>query len=84
VRGRGSRKVTVTLDERKGRDRTIDLGDMHGRIGRHAWAWKNGDGNFNFDMPRFKIENLEELPSLRDRLEELEKRVKDLEKRLTK
>jgi BMFP domain-containing protein YqiC len=35
-------------------------------------------------MPRFKIENLEALPSLRDRLEELEKRVKDLESKLAK
>jgi polyhydroxyalkanoate synthesis regulator phasin len=35
-------------------------------------------------MPRFKVENLEELPSLRDRLEELEKRVRDLESKLSK
>lgn len=82
VRGRGSRKVTVTLDERKAREHTIDLGDTRDRLRRHAWVWKDGDGEFNFQMPRFKIENLEELPSLRDRLEELEKRVKDLEKRL--
>jgi len=81
VRGRGSRKVTVTLDERKGRERTIDLGEMGDRLRRHAWVWKDGD-NLDVRIPRFKIENLEELPGLRRRLDELEKRLKELEKKL--
>jgi C-terminal processing protease CtpA/Prc len=78
VRGRSPRKVTVTLDKRKGRERTIDLGDLGDRMGRHAWVWKDGD----FKMPHFKVENLEELPNLRERLEDLEKRLRDLERRL--
>ena len=80
VRGRSPRKVTVTLDERKSREQTIDLGDpddLGDREGRHAWVWKDG----NFKMPHFKIENLEELPNLRERLEDLEKRLRELERR---
>jgi membrane-associated protease RseP (regulator of RpoE activity) len=84
VRGRGTRKVTITLEERKGRERTIDLGEMGDRLRRHAWVWKNGDANFDIRIPRFKMENLEELPSLRDRLDELEKRMKELEKKLSR
>ena len=85
VRGRSPRKETVTLDERRASEREIDLGGVHDKLRRHAWAfrdgnWKGGD----LRMPRFKVENLEELPSLRDRLEELEKRVKDLESKLSK
>jgi membrane-associated protease RseP (regulator of RpoE activity) len=77
VRGRSPRKVTVTLEERKSHARTIDLGDLDDTMGRHAWVWKDGD----FQMPRFKVENLEELPSLRERLEDLEKRMRELEKK---
>jgi membrane-associated protease RseP (regulator of RpoE activity) len=84
VRGRGTRKVTATLEERKGRERTIDLGEMGDRLRRHAWVWKDGDANFDVRLPRFKVEHLEELPSLRDRLEELEKRLKELEKKLAR
>ena len=83
VRGRGTRKVTVTLDERKGRERTIDLGEMGDRLRRHAWVWKDGD-NLDVRIPRFKVEHLDELPNLRDRLEELEKRMKELEKKLAR
>ena len=78
VRGRSPRKMTVTLEERKGRERTIDLGDLGDRMGRHAWVWKDGD----FKTPRLKVENWDELPSLRERLEELEKRLRELERRL--
>jgi C-terminal processing protease CtpA/Prc len=78
VRGRSSRKVTVTLEERKSREHEIDLGPMHDKLRRHAWAWRDGD----FEMPRFKIENLEDLPTLRERLNDLEKRLRELEKRL--
>jgi hypothetical protein len=85
VRGRSPRKVTVTLDERKASEREIDLGGVRDKLRRHAWAFRDGDWkDGDFKMPRFKIENLEELPSLRDRLQELEKRVKDLESRLAK
>jgi membrane-associated protease RseP (regulator of RpoE activity) len=84
VRGRSPRKVTVTLDERKAGEREIDLGGMHGKLRRHAWAFRDGDWKGDLAMPRFKVENLEELPSLRDRLEELEKRVKDLESKLAR
>ena len=78
VRGRSSRRVTVTLEERKGRDRTIDLGDLGDRMGRQEWLWKDGE----FKVPHFKVENLEELPGLRERLEDLEKRMRELEKKL--
>jgi membrane-associated protease RseP (regulator of RpoE activity) len=77
VRGRASRKVTATLEERKARGHGIGP-DLHDRLRRHAWAWRDGD----FKAPHFKIENLEDLPSLRDRIDDLEKRLKDLEKRL--
>jgi membrane-associated protease RseP (regulator of RpoE activity) len=84
VRGRSPRKVTVTLDERKASEREIDLGPVRDKLRRHAWAFRDGDWKGDFRMPRFKVENLEELPSLRDRLEELEKRVKDLESKLAR
>jgi len=85
VRGRSPRKVTVTLDERRASEREIDLGGARDKLRRHAWAFRDGDWkNGDLAMPHFKIENLEELPSLRDRLEELEKRVKDLESKLAK
>lgn len=83
VRGRSPRKVTVTLEERKGRSREIDLGDVRDKLRRHAFVWRDGDWkDGDFRIPRFKVENLEDLPSLRDRLEELEKRLAELEKKL--
>ena len=85
VRGRSPRKVTVTLDERKASEREIELGDVGDGLRRHAWAFRDGDWkDRDFKMPHFKVEHLEDLPSLRDRLEELEKRVKELESRLAK
>jgi S1-C subfamily serine protease len=36
VRGRAARKVTVTLEERKGRGSSIDMGDLHDKLRRHA------------------------------------------------
>ena len=77
-RGRTPGKMTVTLEERKTRERTIDLGEMNDHLRRHAWVWRDGD----FKMPRFKVESLEELPDLRSRLDDLEKRLKELEKKL--
>jgi membrane-associated protease RseP (regulator of RpoE activity) len=82
VRGGASRKMKVTLEERKVRERTIDLGDMGDRLRRHAWFWRDGELPGGGHMPRFKIENLEELPDLRTRLDDLEKRLKELEKKL--
>jgi membrane-associated protease RseP (regulator of RpoE activity) len=80
VRGRAARKMSVTVEEREGRERSIDLGDlgdMKDKLRRHAWVMRDfGSG----DHP--VIENLEALPRMSDRLEELEKRVKELEKRL--
>jgi C-terminal processing protease CtpA/Prc len=84
VRGRSPRKVTVTLEERKASEREIDLGGVPDKLRRHAWAFRGGDWQERVKMPRFQIENLEELPSLRERLQELEKRVKDLESKLAK
>lgn len=77
VRGRASRKVTATLGERKAREQGIGP-ELHDKLRRHAWAWQDGD----FKSPHFKIESLEDLPSLRDRLQELERRLAELEKRL--
>jgi hypothetical protein len=72
--------MSVTVEEREARERTIDLGDlgdMKDKLRRHAWVMRDfGSG----DHP--VIENLDELPRMSDRLEELEKRVKELEKRL--
>ena len=83
VRGRAGRKISVTVEEREGRERTIglgelgDLGHMKDKLRRHAWVMRDfGSG----DHP--VIENLDELPRMSDRLDELEKRVKELEKRL--
>jgi membrane-associated protease RseP (regulator of RpoE activity) len=80
VRGRAARKISVTVEEREGRERSIDLGDlgdMKDKLRRHGWVMRDfGSG----DHP--VIENLEALPRMSDRLEELEKRVKELEKRL--
>ena len=77
VRARASRKMSVPVEEREARERSIDLGDMKDKLRRHAWVMRDfGSG----DHP--VIENLEDLPRMTDRLEELEKRVKELEKRL--
>jgi membrane-associated protease RseP (regulator of RpoE activity) len=80
VRGRAARKMSVTVEEREARERTIDLddlGDMKDKLRRHAWVMRDfGSG----DHP--VIENLDELPRMSERLDELEKRLKELEKRL--
>ena len=77
VRARASRKMSVPVEEREARERSIDLGDMKDKLRRHAWVMRDfGSG----DHP--VIENLEDLPRMSDRLEELEKRVKELEKRI--
>jgi membrane-associated protease RseP (regulator of RpoE activity) len=76
VRGGASRKLTVTVEERPQRERSIDLGDMKDTLRRNARTMRDFDWNHPI------IQNLDDLPRMSDRLEELEKRVKDLEKRL--
>jgi len=76
VRERAPRKLTVTVGERRERERSIDLGDMKDTLRRHAWTMRD------FGRGHAIIENLDEFHGMRDRIEELEKRVKELEKRL--
>ena len=77
VRGGASRKLTVTVEERRERtERSIDLGDMKETLRSHAWTMRD------FGRNHATIENLDDFPGLRDRIAELEKRVKELEKRL--
>jgi len=77
VRDRAPRKVTVTVDERKRRERSIDLGDLKDDLRRHTWVMKDFDKGFPV------IENLEDLRGMREKMEDLEKRVRELEKRLS-
>jgi len=76
VRDRASRKLTVTVEERARRERSIDLGDMNDNLRRHAWVMKD------FGKGHAVLENLEDFRGMRERLEDLEKRMKELEKRL--
>jgi hypothetical protein len=76
VRDRASRKLTVTVGERRERERSIDLGDMKDRLRRHAWTMRD------FGRGHAIVENLDDFHGMRDRIEKLEKRVKELEKRL--
>ena len=76
VRERAPRKLTVTVGERRERERSIDLGDMKDTLRRHAWTMRD------FGRGHAIIENLDDFHGMRDRIEELEKRVKELEKRL--
>jgi membrane-associated protease RseP (regulator of RpoE activity) len=71
VRGRASRKLTVTVEERRERERSSDLGEMKDTLRRHAWTMRDFGQGHSHDFP-----------GMRDRLDELEKRVKELEKRL--
>ena len=80
VRERTPRKLTVTVEERARRERSIDLGDMKGNLHRHAWVMK--DFGKDFGKGHAVLENLEDFRGMRDRLEDLEKRMKELEKRL--
>lgn len=76
VRDRAPRKLTVTVGERRERERSIDLGDMKDTLRRHAWTMRD------FGRGHPIIQNLDDFHGMRDRIEELEKRVKELEKRL--
>jgi len=77
VRDRAPRKVNVTVEERKPRERSIDLGDLKDDLRRHTWVMKDFDKGFPV------IENLEDLRGMREKMEDLEKRVRELEKRLS-
>jgi membrane-associated protease RseP (regulator of RpoE activity) len=76
VRGGASRKLTVTVEERRDREQSIELGEMKDSLRRHARTMRD------FGRNHAIIEDLDDLPRMTDRLEELEKRVRELEKRL--
>ncbi len=76
VRGGASRKLSVTVEERKAGERSIDLGEMKDTLRKHPWTWRDFGPNATV------IDNLDEFPRMSERIQELEKRVKELEKRL--
>jgi hypothetical protein len=76
VRGRASRRLAVKIEERKGRERSIDLGDLGDNLRRHAWVMRD------LEKARPLLGDFEGLSQMRKRMAELEKRMKDLEKRL--
>ena len=78
VRDRAPRKVAITVEERKSRERNIDLGEMKDNLRRHAWVMKDFERGFPV------IENLEDFRGMREKMEDLEKRVRELEKRLAR
>lgn len=78
VRDRAPRKVIITVEERKPRERSIDLGDLKDDLQRRTWVMKDFDRSFPV------IENLDDLRGMREKMEDLEKRVRELEKRLAK
>jgi membrane-associated protease RseP (regulator of RpoE activity) len=74
VRGRASRRLAVKVEERKGRERSIDLGDLGDHVRRHAWVMR--------DLEKVRPLLGEGLSGMRKRMAELEKRLSELEKRL--
>ena len=81
VRDRAPRKVSVTVEERKGRERSFDFRDLKDDLRNRTWVMKD----FDFDGRNFPvIENLEDFRGMREKMEDLEKRVKELEKRLAR
>ncbi|MDQ5871230.1 MAG: PDZ domain-containing protein [Acidobacteriota bacterium] len=78
VRDRAPRKMNITVEERKPRERSIDLGDLKDDLRRRTWVMKDFDRSFPV------IENLEDFRGMREKMEDLEKRVRELEKRLAK
>jgi membrane-associated protease RseP (regulator of RpoE activity) len=75
IRDRRAQDLTVTVDERSGR--SFDF-----RGSRHApRAWTRQFGDMEHWRPML-LDNLEELPKLRDQLDAIEKRLSELEKRL--
>ena len=79
-RDRAPRKVTVTVEERKGRERSFDFRDFRDfkdDFKNRTWVVRDFD---KFPV----IENLEDLRGMREKMEDLEKRVRELEKRLAR
>ncbi len=76
VRSRASRKLSVTIEERKGHERSIDLGDLGDHLRRHAWVMRD------LDKAHPLLGDFEDLSRMRKRMEDLEKRMSELEKRL--
>ena len=79
-RDRSPRKVTVTVEERKGRERSFDFRDFRDfkdDFKNRTWVVRDFD---KFPV----IENLEDLRGMREKMEDLEKRVRELEKRLAR
>jgi membrane-associated protease RseP (regulator of RpoE activity) len=74
VRGRASRRLAVKVEERRGRERSIDLGDLGDHVRRHAWVMR--------DLEKVRPLLGEGLSGMRKRMAELEKRLSVLEKRL--
>ena len=76
IRDRRAQDLTVTVEERSGRS-----WDFRGsRRAPRAWAHHMGDAE---DWRPLLLDNLDDLPKLRDRLNDLEKRLSELEKRLS-
>ena len=79
-RDRSPRKVTVTVEERKGRERSFDFRDFRDfkdDFKNRTWVVRDFD---KFPV----IENLEDLRGMREKMQDLEKRVRELEKRLAR
>jgi C-terminal processing protease CtpA/Prc len=79
-RDRSPRKVAVTVEERKGRERSFDFRDFRDfkdDFKNRTWVVRDFD-----KLP--VIENLEDLRGMREKMEDLEKRVRELEKRLAR
>ena len=75
LRDRRAQDVTVTLEERDGREGRVRR--FRGPRGK-AWSYRM-DSDHRKPMV---LDNLDELPKLQDRLRDLEKRLEELEKRL--
>lgn len=74
-RGRSTKRLTVTIDERKGgRSARGDL--LEGELGGRRFKFRD------LDSVRPLLDRSGDLSRLRERLEEMEKRVKELEKKL--
>lgn len=76
IRGRASRRLAVKIEERKGRESSIDLGDLRDNLRGHAWVMRD------LEKARPLLGDFEDLSRMRKRMAELEKRMSELEKRL--
>jgi PDZ domain len=76
VRSRASRRLAVKVEEREGREQSIDLGDPGEHLRRRAWVMRDPDKAHPL------LGDFEGLSRIRKRMAELEKRLSELEKRL--